>query len=403
MAEILAGGTGHITHAPLSHSQTIDIAKFLQDQIKEIQGRLDDFQAEYSRTKEDMTVMQQNLRKDFDLVHSLQDGAASMGALLDATRKDLARTNGNAQQLSERQEEANKAISALEEARKAANMKMQKMDKDVQHCVSTCNDIRNTLEKQVTSEVQKTTDNLSKINLLVGHLKDDVEMLQEDGHKAREQQRTQSLYGQGMADDIQKTNSLLQMLDQRTGDIGRGLQKTRQLVDDHEHKHTKIDEDHDKMRNEVKQVAGGLAAVSSHVRQVSEELGKTSNSVTATQEQLMNTCMRLDHTGQELDITKNNVRSLKTAHEMASAKATDMASQLEKTKAIAIDTKKGLIDTNSLVLPNLNFDALSGGPRKPISARGDLPGARPVNLKPLPKKIASGTAQSNRVDVMAWI
>lgn len=415
MAELLAGGTGHSTFAPLSHSQTISIAKHLQDQICEMQARLDDFQAEYSRTKEQMQAMQQGLRKDFEAVHDLQDGLASANALVDSTRKDLARTNSNVQQLSAKQEEANNGISSLREAQKVAAMNRSKMQSEMDKCIATCNDIRAALEKQTNSEVNTLRDDFSRLTIEVRNMRDDTDTLKESAQAARDAERASALHGQSMKDDIQKTNSLMQVLDQRSAEMGRFLKKTRQIVDDHETKHTQMEENQEKLRNEVLEVFGGLKAANHEVKQVQEKLESTSNDLGATQVYLTNQQMRWDQTRQELDITKSNVRSLKDGHDMATARAQELAGQLETTKCIALDTKRGLLDTNSVVLPNLTLENLGapiGVPRKPLTARGDM---RPTNLKPLPKKVAPGGSPANKqehrssgagnpeMDRMAWI
>mmetsp|Transcript_51083 Transcript_51083/g.89242 ORF Transcript_51083/g.89242 Transcript_51083/m.89242 type:complete len:421 (+) Transcript_51083:27-1289(+) len=420
MAELLAGGSGHSSFAPLSHSQTISIAKHLQDQVSEVQTRFDDFMAEYSHTKEKMQEMQRELRKDFEAVHQLQDDLAGANATIDSTRRDLARTNMTVRELSSKLNEAtNNDVKFLKEAAKQSEMKMSKMTTEVKHCVDLGNGVRQDLENQVNLELTKIREEFRKMNVSVCRLGEDTAALQDSAQSLKADSSHAKIQRQYIRDDMAKTDTMLKVLEQRTADMNKYMKATRQIVDDSSHVCTKIEEDHDKLKSEVVQVYGGLKAVNTQVRSVQEGLEKTNSGLSATQGQLSHSFTCWDQTRQELDITKTNVRGLKEAHDLASARAHDLAGQLEATRMMAQDTRRGLIDTNSVVLPNLNLADMSL-PRKPMTARGDMmathPGSRPLNLKPLPKKVAAQGSTGSKVngqgsspdsdkfmDRMAWI
>lgn len=419
MAEFLAGASGHSSFAPLSHSQTVSIAKHLQDQISDIKSRFDEFISEYSHTKEEMQVMQKELRNDFEAVHDLQDGLASSNAIIDRTKQDLSRTNAIVSQLSGKLNEShNNDLKNLMDAQKHSELAMQKLHTEVDHCIDVGNRVRERLEKQINLEITQLKDDLKKTNLFVAHLKDDTSALQENSLALKADCRHASLQRQNMRDDMTKSDSMMKVLEQRTNDLGKSLKATQAIVDDNSNVCTKMEDNNNKLQSEMVQVASELKAANNLIRMGQEALGKTNSELQSTQGQLSHSCMIWEQTRQELDITKTNVRSLKEAHDLASVRANDLAGQLEATRLMAHDTRRGLMDTNSVVLPNLNLGDMSMV-RKPMSARADMmsthPGSRPLNLKPLPKKVpaqgSTGTVANRRgspdpanvMDRMAWI
>jgi len=402
----MAGGSGHATHAPLSHSQTISIAHHLQDQINQVSSRLDDFLAEYSHTKEQMQAMQRELRKDLEAVHELQDDVQHANKLIDSTRKDLARTNMNAQNLAEKLNDTNRNLNSLNEAHKHSTMVIQKTTTEVNHCVNVAKNNREGLEKQVTNEITKIREDFSRMSVLVSRLREDTLVLQDSTQSLKGETSSAAIQRQNMRDDLSNSNTMVKVLEQRTSEIGKFLKATRQIVEDNSNSCTKMEDNQNKLKSEVVEVFGGLKAVNTQVRSVQECLEKTNSGLNATQGQLTHSCTRSDQMRQELDITIQNVRSLKEAHERVSNHHRDLAGQLEATRMMAQETKRTLVDTNSLVLPNLHLGDMNGLPRKPLSARGDMmasyPGSRPVNLKPLPKKVVAPGSNAN-MDRMAWI
>jgi len=407
----------------LSHGQTVSICRHLQEQIDLLQAKFGDLQGDLGKTNAGVNSVREATKdlcsrfgfhdgrdsedpeKAKQGMQSMMDNLSKTASGLEASRKDLGRTNTDVKKLQAAVENSNENIAALREGQKVTNVNLQKLLQDLAQTTDTTHNLRNVIEKRVLQDVEKLRDELSKTNLKVTQLREDGEQQRSLLHNQKEELRATGTNLQNLKDDLAKSNTHIQLMAQRFVEMDKNLKDTKIHLDDTHAAMLRLAEDHDHTTNNVTDCQGNLRKVTNHVKQVQDGLEKTSSDLHATRGQLGNALGVLDNTRQHLEQTKLTVRTLKEAHDVVNAKQNALAGQLEATQMIAHETKKVLNQTNNLVLPNLNMD--TGSPFAttiPASARSNKQhskkGAGVVSTSPGGN---GGGVSALSMDRMAWI
>mmetsp|Transcript_81081 Transcript_81081/g.224364 ORF Transcript_81081/g.224364 Transcript_81081/m.224364 type:complete len:387 (-) Transcript_81081:90-1250(-) len=383
MADILNGTSGHSSFAPLSQAQTLSIAKHLQEQIDDLGSKCDTLSKDLQHATESIKAVATQLNNYS--VDDLRENVTSLGAQVVGLRGDLGRTNNNLQKLTHDHDATCETLSAVRDGQQVSNTKMQKIVGDLEQVAAKARDLKTVLETKVNVEAQQLRDELSKTNHRVDLINQDMPVL-----KAGLQNQKEALHDtqndlQALTGDLAMTNTNAGMLEQKMSDLSASLREAKQNLSDTDTALTQLREDHGLTKDYLNTTNGNLKKTGTHVKQVSETLNRTMNELRSAKAKLDCTSETLDIARKDLEGEKAKVKSLRDSQDRVNATQGQLASQLEETSAVLNETRMGLKETNSLVLPNLQLDSTFRGgfgmsDGRAATARG--PRLKPLSMAP---------------------
>jgi len=364
----------HLTFAPLSASQTEQIAKNLQAQIDAIQDKFEELVGEIEKDiKNQIAQNRDGLKGANERAQNMQDKMHTLSAALDENKHDLGRATMDVSRLRSGLEQATENIVALREGHKVTTVGMQKLTTDLAVTTDVTHSVKASLEKRVFPDLEHLSDELGSTNLKVKHLLEESEMHKEALHMQKDELRKANVSIQRLNDDLAKSNTHIHLLAQRFSELAKVVKDAKQNLEDNMTTTEKLYEDQNHMNANMRNTQDAMKKMHANVVKVQDGLDRTSKDLHSTRGQLGSACNIVDSMRQGLEQTKAHVRSLREAHDKLDAKQHTVAGHLEQTALIASETKKALNQTNDLVLPNLRLDtgsAVFGGTMgMPSSAR----------------------------------
>lgn len=414
MAEFLEGKTDHATFAPLSHAQTLQISRHLQDQITQLNGQLQEVTRGLRHATDGVQHVRDSLGETNLNVQALQDGARDTNASVDATRKELGRTNSVVQKLQAGLETSNEGINSLREGQKMANASLQRLGQDLARTTTLANSLQDALQKRVIIDIGELRDELSKTNLHVNNLRTDQDETKAALAEEKENIRANNLATQGVRDDLNKTNTVVHILETRLADTSGSLKATRQSFEDLNNVVLKMHEEAERTKVQVSHALSGMSDVAGHTKDVHDHLNQAVLGLSTAETKLDNAVKALDTTRQGLQQTQAEVKSQGDAQDVAKKQLAVLTERLQDVAVTALQVKAGLNETNSLVLPNLDLSrgcgsgsSQPGSPLSRIQGRAEQQGgsARSKNNvgSPLPPLVQATAMNSTAQNRLAWI
>jgi len=397
--DIINGASLQSTLAPLSASQSQQIAKHLQEQISSLQTKLGSLGGEmFSDVKDQLQWLREHERKANERFQSMQDEIRAVSQACDNNRNDLGRTSADVTKLRQGLEQAAENIAAMREGQKVNNLALQKLTTDLSTTTDITNNLRHSMEKKIIPDLEQLRDELSKTNLKVRQLSEEGDAQREAIHELKSEVRTSNVSQQRLRDNLDKTNTHVQMLAQRASGLAKTLKEVKQNLEDNVAATQHLSEDQDRLSAAVHDVQGSIWKIETGAAKTQELLDRTQKDLHLTRGQLGSACGILDSTRQGLDQTKAHVRSLRENNEVLSARQVTVAGHLEQTALLASETKRALTHTNNLVLPNLSLEAGAAVYGVPMP----LPmSARPYKKKSMVHSSANPEMQS-KIGPTAW-
>lgn len=357
MADILEGTTGHTHFAPLSHSQTLAVGRHLQDQIRQLQGRLDDFQHGLSETNDAVSDLRKTAGGANSALMSLQDGLAATKTAVETQRSELSRTNAGVQKLQGGLDKTNENVAKLGDGHKVTNMTLQKVTQDLADTTSLSRKLQEAIERKVEQDLLTLRDELSKSNLHIKNLKAEQDSLKAAAHDDRESMRQTDCKVKESIDKLSEAKTMLKIVEQRVADNTSGLRSTRLNLEDLNNATLKLHEDHENTKGHVTELHGNIKKVHSNVKQVHSKLDSTVQGLGLAQVKLDQQIENSEVLRQNVQDTHSRVLSLKEGHERASSMMSSLHKELAEVGATTQAVKAGLKEQSGLLLPNINMDS----------------------------------------------
>lgn len=372
MADILAGQSNHAMHAPLSHAQTISICKHLQEQIDGLMARHQHLEHEHYHAANSVQAAHDNLT-GLNVEQNFKDQKTEYKVLSDENKKELGRTNAAVQKLQAGLEQTNENLLVLREAHKVSNVNMQNIAQDVANNAAAAANLREILEKKVVLDIEKLRDELGKTNLLLRQVQGESELLKAGLQAHKEEHRKIRADALSTRNDLAKTDTRVNLLEQRFGELAKSLRDTRQGLEDTSTLVVRLREDQENTKANVTDLIAGLKKVANQARQALEIGERQGAEIQAAQNQLDNVSSTAETNRQGLEQCKMVCRGLREGQERSGNQQHQMSSQLDQLRGMLNETKRSLSQTNNLVLPNLNMDSAAGGPGDTVRSALGMP------------------------------
>jgi len=357
MADILEGTSDHLHFAPLSSDQTRAICRHLQAQLDDVLSKCRNLDKE----KDVGNRLHSNLVNDFNQdrarVDDLQTALEAMQLELDSAKKELKQLRANAQRLRSDLESTNKHLGDVRDDHRNTEQLAQGTADGLERTSKTLKLVRDLVEGKVQPDVEKLREELRRLEHDAGELRSICDQIKASAKDQRDELRATEAMAQGIADNLAKTDSSMDQLAQETKDLKNKLAGTQKTLDGTRNGLLRLQDNQVRTASAVGDLQSGLKRVNEGARSQKENMDTAERNLDLNQDRLQNAvgdlgCLK--DTVARLELT---IASLKSSLELMTAKNEQMQSQLERTDSIARGAKKGLDQTNSVVLPNLALDA----------------------------------------------
>mmetsp|Transcript_115097 Transcript_115097/g.229219 ORF Transcript_115097/g.229219 Transcript_115097/m.229219 type:complete len:395 (+) Transcript_115097:67-1251(+) len=356
MADILEGVSDHMHFAPLSTEQTRAICKHLQAQIDDLHSTSDSLDKE----KDLANGLHNNLVQDVDQermrANELKRALDATQLELDGAKKEIQQAKVNAQRLRSDLENTNNNLGELRDSQHRTDQLAQGTADGLERTNKTLKQVRDQVEGKVMSDVDKLREELRKNEYDTNVLKNTCDQLKTDAKAQLESLRGAHAMARGVADNLAKTDSSVDQLTQKTNDLGKSLVTTQKTMDGTRNGLLKLQDNQMRTASAVGDVQGGIRRLSDDARVHKDHLQDAARNLGSNQDELLQTKGDLGFAKEALARQEAMIGKLRSNLEHLAGKNDQMAAQLEQTDMIARGAKKGLDQTNAVVLPNLALD-----------------------------------------------
>jgi len=357
MAEILDGHSDHLAFAPLSSEQTRAIAKHLQNQLNELTTKVDHLEKEGNLTNGFVQNMHNDLQREEGRLDAFKQAQDATQLELEVAKKDIAQSKLNQSKLRSEVEQANVNLGNLRDAHHKTAQLAQNTATGLEQTNNNVAQIRNMLENKANADIEKLREDLLKTEHALKQLSETQEIHKNEAKQQLEHLRTTHAMSRGIGDSLAKTDSSMDKLGQRVQDLTKNLLATQKNLDGTRTGVMKLQDNTVRVGSAVADLQTGHKKLSDDMKFNRDSIDRAVNHLGTTQGQLDKSCIDLKHTMESLSFAENLIQKLKAGLEMVAAKNSQVSAQLEQTDSLARETKKGLVQTNSIVLPNLQMDS----------------------------------------------
>eukprot|EP00929_Paragymnodinium_shiwhaense_P040800 TRINITY_DN21247_c0_g1_i3.p1 TRINITY_DN21247_c0_g1~~TRINITY_DN21247_c0_g1_i3.p1 ORF type:complete len:428 (-),score=107.50 TRINITY_DN21247_c0_g1_i3:254-1462(-) len=358
MADLLAGEGGPSSHfAPLSSSQTLSICRHLEEQIRQLSGKLDSVAKEMQDSSSHVNELKSMKETLASSLQNLQEDLLGQKTLVDTTRRELGRTNASVQELKGGLAASNESINGLRDAHKVTNTTIEKMGQNLLVTHNLAHKCQEAIEKRIDLDLASLRDELSRTQLDLRHLRADEEVLKAGLQDTRESLRQVDVFAKGVAADLAARTTVVNILEDRLTDTVGGLKATKQSLEDLSTVTLTLHEDHQNTKGTVNEVFAGLKKVGVHVKQVHESLVAEAGKVADAQGSLQDCVAGLENSRQQILDLRGKVQACQQGQDMSKNQINSLRNELAEVNSDTQRVKAGLKETSSILLPNINMDS----------------------------------------------
>jgi len=372
MADILDGSSEHHHFAPLSTEQTRAICKHLQQLVEDLQQKVQDL--ERDKTKSDGYA--ENIRKDLEGAQArndeLRNNLAKTQMDVDTCKKDISQNKVNAQKLRSDLEQANFNISDVRDNQAKTDLMAQGTANGLAQTDNNVRQLQSLLQSRVQPDIERLREDQTKTEYETKQLKEMIRKTNADMKDLLENLRSTQSMARGIGENLAKTDANLDKLGNRESDLEKKLHETQKNLDGTRTGLMKLQDNQVRTAATVADLQHGMQLLGDEGKRHSDLLGHHGRHLDTKEDQLDRACGDLDSTRDDLKRLEAAVQKMRSDQTLMAEKNRQMALQLEQTDQIARETKKGLGQTNSVVLPNLAMDPH-------VSRSTDFPRATPRN------------------------
>lgn len=355
MAEILDGSSDHQGHAPLSQAQTIAVCKHLQSEIQNIGSILSETQRELQHTSE--TVRQLKSKPENGDVHELQVGFAEANITISKLQSELERNVQNTQNLTGSDQSNKGKIVQLEEARKMIDTRLDAISGDLAQQREVSKRIQDDIGNRLNEDIRVLHKIGENANLSLEQFTKEQKQIAQMQKDDRECLRDVELRIQSMMNEVKKTNTVTNILENRLASTAKGVQQNWAKLADLSDGHVKLTECYEKTRCRVSECEAQIKNLSDTNKQTNNELEDAFHQIERNTDKLSQALKLLDEEGSSTEEMRHQLNSLRQSGENATRRITQIAKDLLDVTTSTQQLRAGMKEQSSLLLPNIHMDS----------------------------------------------
>lgn len=356
MADILDGSSEHHHFAPLSTEQTRAVCKHLQQLVDELDKKVRGLERE--KTASDSYA--QNIRNDLEgalkKTDELKQHLASTQMDVDACKKEISQNKINSQKLRSDLEQANSNFSGIRDDQHKTELLAQNTANGLSQTDHNVRQLQNTVQNRVQPDIERLREDQTQNEYATKQLKDMIKKTNSDMKDLLEDLRATQATARGIGEKLARTDADLDKFGNRENDLEKKLHETQKNLDGTRTGLMKLQDNQVRTAAAVSDLQRATQILGDDAKRHEDHLGHHSRHLDTKEEQLDRACGDLKTARDDVRRLEAALQKMKAAQDIMAEKNRQMAAQLEQTDQIARETKKGLGQTNAVVLPNLAMD-----------------------------------------------
>jgi len=356
MADILDGSSDHHHFAPLSTEQTRAICKHLQQCLDKLNDKVNGLEREKATSDGFASNIRRDLEGALDRIDDLKHNLAGTQMEVDTCKKEISQNKVNSQKLRSDLEEANQNISDTRDALGKTDLMAQSTANGLAQTDLNVKHLTNTIQNRVQPDIERLREDLTQNEYNTKQLKEMIKKTNSDLKDLLEDLRSTQSTARGIGENLAKTDANLDKLGKHEADLHKTVQETQRNLDGTRTGLMKLQDNQVRTAAAVTDLQNGVQYLGDASKRHDDHLGHHSRHMDTKEDQLDRACGDLTATRDEVKRLEAIVQKMRAAQELMAEKNRQMNAQLEQTDQIARATKKGLGETNAVVLPNLAMD-----------------------------------------------
>eukprot|EP00747_Dinoflagellata_sp_TGD_P074098 gnl/TRDRNA2_/TRDRNA2_158184_c0_seq1.p1 gnl/TRDRNA2_/TRDRNA2_158184_c0~~gnl/TRDRNA2_/TRDRNA2_158184_c0_seq1.p1 ORF type:complete len:416 (+),score=93.13 gnl/TRDRNA2_/TRDRNA2_158184_c0_seq1:59-1306(+) len=356
MAEFLSGSSGHPTFAPLTHGQTVAIARHLQEQIGLVQERVDGVQQQLQQSNESLQSHRNSINGMTVTVTDLQNSLNATNATVETMGKDFNRTNACVQQLQARLQQSHEDIISLREGQNVMSVNLRKCGQDQSSSDERLVSLREMVEQAIANDLVKLTEAIARTELQVMQLSGESASGKKAMQEQREAMRLANKATQGNRDDLMKTNTVVHILEQRLGETAATLKAAKMQLDGAITVKQRLQEEHEVTKSRVEELQKLMGRTTSNVQSVHNRLEDATKDVATNRirlDMIDDNAVNSRKTVEQLRVEVNGLRETQELSNGLIRNLQGEVGEVGHSLQVVRDKQK---ETSALLLPNINME-----------------------------------------------
>jgi len=355
MAEILDGTGGLSENAPLTHGQTLQVARHLQEQIRALQQRVDNVGRDLGDTRQSVSELQRSTGSADSTLSKLQEITTGAGATVDLHSHELGRAMNGVGQLRTDFDRADNTITNLLDAEKMNETRFMKIENGLNDHENWQRTFSDRLEKRIERDLAALRDDLARANLAIGQLQTSEDFLKNGLLEQKEQLRLTNLQMDSTNHRFNEMQTHVKILEKRLVDTTAGMKLTQVNLEDLNTATLRLYEDHESTKVKISEDRESLKKAHSHIKQVHSRVHAIGLDLQTTREKLDAHQNLVDALRQNLQAALSRLQMVTEGNDRANLTITDLKSKIDEVGATADAVREGLKESNELLLPNIHL------------------------------------------------
>jgi chromosome segregation ATPase len=357
MATSLKGESGHKSFAPLSQNQTLQICQHLQTLVTNLDGKVDDLRGHLASTDAKVERLRIDLAQTDSTVSSLKEKCTEMNNSMELVQHDCRQLNAGVEYAHTGLHQANEEIKFLRDGLKLANTNAKSFKEDMEGFKEGLQKCKEALANDCSSDLGKLVREHNMTRKAVENVAQDLALTNSGLQQERQSLIKTCLELDETKNFVTRTDKAVLSLEERLQEARKDTKSTRMTLQQTHAVVTKIHEDHENTKAQVKNSQKELFDHSVNFSKHDEQLTKTAQGLESIRGEHSETVAKLAASSQVMEQTANHVKSLREGFQMHSASIADHQRGLEHVAAMTHMTKIHIQESHSLLLPNLQMDA----------------------------------------------
>jgi len=364
----MGGASQHVKYAPLSHGQSMSIAKHLQDQITTLEVRIQTIQDGLSSVQSETNSVSGRVAVEAGRIDSVRDGVEKAQRAIQANSENLFQTTSDVHRLQASLEKTNETIGLLNANHRKMGTVMMQTNRDLKRTEGVVEKLQEKIDVEIAAELEKVRAELGNGSGKVGRVHESTELLKSDAAAAKEKIKSLEASVKAITNGLIKTNTEADVLKTHVhADVAKSIKDLQQGVQEGKESTHRLNQGQHRLLADVNSLQDGQKQLISDASELRSQAKSTAQSLDQAQNLLYNTCGMVETTKNGLDEAKGHLHDLKGGHDLLIGRQYELARKLNTTNNLAQNLATGLRNTNAVVMPNLRLDsslpATHGGQR----------------------------------------
>jgi len=330
-------------------------------------------------------------------VHSLQVGLTDTNINLDKLSKELGRVGHATQNLQVSDIDHAGKLTVVEEANRMMDTRLDTISKDLIAAKEADEALHLSVERHIKEDLRTLRNEIANTNLSVNQVTTEQRQTAAFARENRESLRDAKMDIENVLNEVKKTNTVANILENRLANTAKGLQQSWGKCAELSDAMVKLTECYDKTKARVIDAEGVMKDISIFGQRTREDLDQAARTIEHNVDRVDKGMKTLDEQVAASEEAHRQIIALKQGASNSMRQLNQLKADIGEVKQTAFRNMGAIKETTSMLLPNIHLDSAeavavserygslmastnSGPVASTNSATGTSPG-RPVSRK----------------------